>query len=399
MTDHIAADPLGPQAAQSPVGEAQAMPLVRLGSQDAAVAQLREILTHISLIALDHECADAGVFDSTLDAAVRHFQQVHGLTVDGIVGPLTWRRALEARWRLGDRPLQLHPAGDRQATGDDVAALQRRLSDLGFDCGRVDGIFGTRTDAALREFQMNIGIAADGVCGPQTLRAFTNLARAITGGRPEALREAHDWDHRQTGVFGKVVVIDPGHGDDDPGCAANGITEADVVIDIAERVEKHLAPQGVAVLLTRGRSFHHGRALDDAARAEFANSVAADAVLSLHVDETASPAASGASAFYFGADRHGSRSDSGQRLAESVLTEVSGLGLADLGTYPRTWDLLRITRMPAIRVYLGYATNQHDAGLLADPDFREALAGALARAVVQCFTPVGATAAAGHASG
>lgn len=366
---------------------AEKHPVIRLGSHDESVVELRDILAHIGLLTRDSESEKSLAFDEPLDAATRHFQQLHGLTVDGIVGPLTWRRALEARWQLGDRLLQVSEVSTSLTSGDDVAALQRKLSDLGFDCGRVDGIFGPRTDAALREFQSNMGLEVDGVCGPQTLRAFANLARAITGGQPEALREEHDWDHRQTGIFGKVVVLDPGHGDDDSGSCANGIVEADIVVDIAERVEKFLAPEGVVVVLTRGRSFHHGRVLDDAARAEFANSVAADAVLSLHIDATTSPAASGASAFYFGADRHGSTSGSGQLLADAVLHELAQLGLADLGAYPRTWDLLRLTRMPAVRLYLGYATNSDDAAKLADEAFRESLAAALARAVSRCFTP------------
>ena len=364
-----------------------AHPLLRLGAQGPAVTELRGILSHIGLLPLHHADADSSYFDHALDDAVRHFQQDHGLTVDGIVGPLTWRRALEAQWQLGDRPLSLSPEGTRLVIGDDVAALQRKLSDLGFDCGRVDGIFGPRTDAALRDFQMNMGLHVDGVCGPLALRAFANLARAITGGRPEALREDHDFEHRRTGIFGKVVVLDPGHGDDDRGCVANGIIEADIVVDIAERVERHLAPLGVAVVLTRGRSFHHGRVLDDAARAEFANSVAADAVLSLHIDATESSAAAGASAFYFGTNRHDTGSSSGHRLAEAVLAELRALAAVDLGAHARTWDLLRLTRMPAIRVYLGYASNLEEAARLADEGFRELLAQALARAVATYFTP------------
>ena len=44
-------------------------------------------------------------FDAAMDAAVRAFQQQQGLNVDGIVGPETFRRLEEVRWRLGDRVL------------------------------------------------------------------------------------------------------------------------------------------------------------------------------------------------------------------------------------------------------------------------------------------------------
>ena len=57
----------------------------------------------------------------------------------------------------------------------DVAELQRRLSALGFDPGRVDGIFGDQTTDALVDFQRNAGLSPDGICGPQTLAELIRL--------------------------------------------------------------------------------------------------------------------------------------------------------------------------------------------------------------------------------
>ena len=59
--------------------------------------------------------------------------------------------------------------------GDDVASLQHQLANLGFDCGRVDGILGPRTVHALTDFQTNYGLAPDGICGPETLRALDRV--------------------------------------------------------------------------------------------------------------------------------------------------------------------------------------------------------------------------------
>ena len=97
------------------------------------------------------------LFDEATDRAVRAFQQQRGISVDGVVGPRTYHALDEARWRLGDRILFFVPA--RLMAGDDVGALQQRLLDMGFDCGRVDGLFGVETEQALREFQRNIGVA------------------------------------------------------------------------------------------------------------------------------------------------------------------------------------------------------------------------------------------------
>lgn len=62
------------------------------------------------------------------------------------------------------------------SSGDEVAKLQSRLAAAGFDPG---GIFGAKTAAALKAFQEKAGIAADGICGPQTLKM---LAKAQADG-------------------------------------------------------------------------------------------------------------------------------------------------------------------------------------------------------------------------
>ena len=70
---------------------------------------------------------------------------------------------VEAGYRLGDRSLYLHSPMMR---GDDVADLQLRLGGLGFDAGRIDGVFGPDSARALLDFQRNTGLATDGIAGP-----------------------------------------------------------------------------------------------------------------------------------------------------------------------------------------------------------------------------------------
>ena len=152
-------------------------PAYRRGDAGPAVAEIRDRLGRLGLLTSPPAAADpaAALFDDDVDESVRAFQQLRGLTVDGVVGVQTFRRLEEARWALGDRVLS-YSAGHLVA-GDDVLALQQRLSGLGFDLGRVDGVFGVRTDAALREFQRSVGVDADGTCGPDTFRAIARLGR------------------------------------------------------------------------------------------------------------------------------------------------------------------------------------------------------------------------------
>jgi len=109
------------------------------------------------------------------------------LRATGACDDETWRALVEASWKLGDRLLVLVAPNTR---GDDVGELQATLGRIGFDCGRVDGIFGPRTASALEDFQHNSGLLVDGVCGPITVRALQILARQ-TGSGPgvSTLRE------------------------------------------------------------------------------------------------------------------------------------------------------------------------------------------------------------------
>jgi len=118
---------------------------------------------------------------------LRDFQEKRGLRATGACDDETWRALVEASWKLGDRLLVLVAPNMR---GDDVAELQATLGRIGFDCGRVDGIFGPRTAGALEDFQRNSGLLVDGVCGPITVRALQILARQ-TGSGPgvSTLRE------------------------------------------------------------------------------------------------------------------------------------------------------------------------------------------------------------------
>lgn len=111
---------------------------------------------------------------------MRAFQRRRGLHDHGDCDEATWLALVEASWRLGDRPLKLVAPNLR---GDDVGALQTLLGRLGFDCGRVDGIFGPLTAGALEEFQRNSGVDVDGVCGQGTAKALLIIS-SRTGSGP-----------------------------------------------------------------------------------------------------------------------------------------------------------------------------------------------------------------------
>lgn len=356
----------------------------RRGDAGPAVAEIRSKLTRLGLLEgdVDPLAAGAAYFDAATDRAVRDFQQQRGLTVDGIVGPATYQSLDEARWRLGDRILFYAPA--RLQAGDDVATLQQRLLDLGFDCGRADGLFGAETEQALREFQRNVGIRADGTCGPSTFKALEQLARTVTGGHPHALRESEAINRAGPTLSGKLVILDPGHGGADAGVQGHGLDESALAYDLAARIEGRLTATGSTAFLTRGPEGD----ISEVDRAGFANAAGADLVISLHVDAHDNPEAAGVSTYYFGNDSMGHHSAVGARFADLVLREICArTDLRDCRTHAKSWDLLRRTRMPAVRIEVGYLTNAREAARLADPAFRDTVAEAVVAAVQRLYLP------------
>ena len=357
----------------------QPVALFRFGDQGAAVRSIRALLQATGDLAPSTaEASD--VYDAEVAQAVRAFQQRRGLIVDGVLGPHTHIALDGAHWKLGDRMLSHIPGHMLQ--GDDVAELQERLLSLGFTPDRVDGVFGTNTEQAVRRFQSGVGLAVDGSVGPQTLRAFADLTRSVSGGSPHTLREEELIRTSGHRLLGRIVVLDPGHGGDDPGTVAHGLTESEVTLNLARRIEGRLSAIGVTVLFTRSAT----TGPEDLFRASMANQARADIMLSLHCDSTDQSRASGVATFFWGLERFGAWSAVGEHLANLIQREiVSRTGLADCRSHPRGWQLLQRTQMPTVRIEAGYLSHPEDAARLADPAFLDTLAEAIVIALQRMY--------------
>jgi N-acetylmuramoyl-L-alanine amidase len=356
------------------------------GDRGPAVADVHAALRTLGLLpagngAAEEEPLEQAVYDPSTELAVRYFQQIRGLSVDGRVGEETYRALSEARWSLGDRLLHHDP--ERPMRGDDVTNLQDRLHELGYDAGAVDGVFGAETEAGLRAFQRDYGLTSDGTCGPATLRALRQLGRKVTGGRPQLLRQSASFVESGPHLIGRRIVVDPGHGGSDPGITSGETTEADLMLDLASRIEGQLAAAGATVYLTRGR--HQNPT--DTERTGFANDARADLFLSLHLDAHPSEHARGVASYHYGTGS-GASSTVGEQFANLARREiVARTGMLDLGTHPKTWDLLRTSRMPAVRIDCGYLSHPVDRLLLLDARLRSTVASAVVAAVQRLFLP------------
>jgi N-acetylmuramoyl-L-alanine amidase len=353
------------------------------GDSGPAVTQIVGLLAQLGLL----DGALPTTYDEQVEFAVRTFQQQRGLHVDGVVGVATFRRLDEARWSLGDRILT-HLPGNLMA-GDDVFSLQRRLLELGFKVGRVDGYFGPETEAGLRDFQRNVGVAADGTCGPFTLKVLAQLAPMVSGGAPNAMRAQERIRNAGPQLGGKIVVIDPSRGQHLPPEYLEAATE--IVHDLATRIEGRLVATGVQAFLTASRTGRHraaatGDHAEETERAMFANRANANLCISLAVDASANTDACGVATYFFGSEEHNTRSSTGERFAGLVQREiVARTDLVDLRCHAKAWEFLRRTRMPAIQLDAGYISNPGDARRLADPGFRDVLAEAVLVAVQRFY--------------
>lgn len=145
-------------------------PTIRAGSRGDAVREAQQALEDRGY-SVGRAGVD-GIFGPYTHRAVLNYQfdrsdgqfwaKTYPLVVDGIIGPQTWGRLLPDTIRKG-------------STGTGVTLLQAILKNLGYpswDPGPVDGIFGPKTEHAVRNIQSDLGLVVDGIVGPVTWRSL-----------------------------------------------------------------------------------------------------------------------------------------------------------------------------------------------------------------------------------
>jgi N-acetylmuramoyl-L-alanine amidase len=294
------------------------LPLQR-GSRGEAVRDLQRRLQGLGS-SLDGD--ESGVFGDGTDLALRTFQQQRGMRVDGRCTEESFSALVEASQTLGGRLLYYR---NPMLRGDDVADLQKQLGALGFDAGRIDGIFGPMSRRALEDFQLNTALPVDGICGPSSLEMLLRVSGKVDGSDVVAtVRErARLRATPRTLQNCRIVVGEPG------GLPA-----------LALAVGRVLGRLGARVMIISNP--------DESTQAAQANADAADLYLGLRVD----PGMSGCSTAYF-CGHSGFRSEGGYRLAQILEESIcDGLGLSRLGCRGMRVPVLRETRMPAVLVEL-----------------------------------------------
>lgn len=291
------------------------MRLYRVGDEGPAV---RDIQDRLSALGFEPAEDSRGVFAVGTRAAVTAFQQAKGLDADGIVGPDTWRSLYEAGYRLGDRIIFMRRPMIR---GEDVAELQSRLNSLGFDSGKVDGIYGPDTERAVLEFQHNRRLAEDGRVGPEVVTEVHLVTRGEMKEGRQSIREREWLRLLPETIAGARVFLDAECRDAD---------EARDAWEAASAAALAIQEAGGVPVMSRSSDI----TLPERIRARRANRMGSDLIVAFRSSRDHPD-----SIFYFASEHSSSRAgeELARSLADSLGAQVEG----------RASAMLKETRAPA----------------------------------------------------
>ena len=178
------------------------------------------------------------------------------------------------------------------------------------------------------------------------------------------------------GIEHAKIVIDPGHGGDDPGAVVTFSEkhEADHTLTTALLLKKELEDLGATVILTRDSD----KSVSLENRAQLSNHEQANAFISLHFDSGPNPNASGTTGYYFAA--------TSENLAQTVNKYIArNLTLKSQGTKFQNFLVLRENKQPSILLELGYLNNVEDNKLIESSEYQENIAKSIASALKEYF--------------
>lgn len=247
-------------------------------------------------------------------------------------------------------------------------------------------------------------------------RPPTAAVRRVAAAEPTALPAPSAIGPAAFPLEVRKIVLDPGHGGSDPGARSQaGVWEKEITLDVAQRLRPLLLEAGFEVLMTRERD----ATISLRERTQFANYQKGDLFLSIHFNALQTKSHRGLETYYLGAtsdphierlagaENRGSgysladfrrllegvyvhvRQQESKQLAEAVHRGLAASllkgdpGIRDSGIKPAPFLVLVATEMPGILAEISYLSNEEDARLLAEPEYRAQIARALSEGIRQ----------------
>lgn len=205
---------------------------------------------------------------------------------------------------------------------------------------------------------------------PLLLAAF--LASCGTRGPTGYSTGPDEWGHRPGPKGFRTVILDAGHGGQDPGAVSRhtGQIEKDLTLDMVKRVRAELGRDFRVILLR-----HDDRFIDLDDRVAFANRHGDAVLVSIHFNS--GPTRSrGPETYYWRVDSHG--------LAVRLQRAMTGVSPAEQASHGLVRRRLRLTRnpvIPSVLIEVGYLSHPEESRLIARPEYRQKMAAAIAGAI------------------
>ena len=183
-------------------------------------------------------------------------------------------------------------------------------------------------------------------------------------------------------TVGDLVVIDPGHGGNDPGSLNPdlGLTEKNLTLEISKIVQSRLQSLGWRVVMTRDGDYEVGdpNGIDKQelqARDDVANAAGATVLVSIHINSSVSAAPNGTTTYYW--------QPADKAFAQDVQAEtVASDGIADAGVKREDFYVIKHAAMPAVLVETAFLSNAHDGMLLQQPAFLDRIAAGIVKGIM-----------------
>lgn len=186
-------------------------------------------------------------------------------------------------------------------------------------------------------------------------------------------------------LTGKIIILDIGHGGDDPGTSYQNILEKDLNLAIGLELEKELSRNGASVILTREGDYDlsspnalRRKKSDFDNRIDLINKSKANVYLSIHINYLEDTSYYGGQIFYYGEEN--------KKLAEFLQSEFNTI------SYPRSIKpmpniyMYRRLKIPGVLVECGFISNKKEREKLITPAYQKEIAKSLTKGLVNYFT-------------
>lgn len=193
-------------------------------------------------------------------------------------------------------------------------------------------------------------------------------------------------------VSNRVIVLDAGHGGFDAGASANGVTEKDINLEVALRLQDYLEQGGAVVLLTRDSDTStadkdkkgvSAKKSDLVERKNLADSSDADIFVSIHMNKFPEEKYHGAQVFY------SEKPEDSKRLGEEIQQGIKDIVRDDNTRVAKKIDggvfLLKNTTIPSVIVECGFLSNSQEAKLLQQEEYQQKLAWGIYLGITRFF--------------